>query len=66
MWLTDQFVDKPATVIFLGLVILAIFTFFAVFYETYWPSPVTNRDFLDYSAETTRLFDAREAILAEI
>ena len=61
IWLTDQFVNRPFTVILLGLLVLAAFTFVAVYYETYWPSPVTNRDFLDYKDEATQLFDAREA-----
>jgi hypothetical protein len=30
------------------------------------PSPVTNRDFLDYNDLNTKLFDAREAALGEI
>ena len=30
------------------------------------PSPVTNRDLLDYEDSNTKLFDAREAALAEV
>lgn len=66
LWLTDLFVNKPVTVILSGLFVLAIFTFIAVYFETYWPSPVTNRDFLDYSDITTQLFDAREAAQSEV
>ena len=66
IWLTDQFVDRPWTVIILGLLVCTVFTFLAVYYETYMPSPVTNRDFLDYQDATTELFDAREAAQAEI
>ena len=35
-------------------------------FKSYWPSPITNRDLLDYADINTQLFDAREAAYAEI
>ena len=64
--ITDLFVDRPWCVIFTGLGVIAIFTYLAVVFQTYMPSPVTNRDFLDYDDLNTQLFDAREAALSEI
>ena len=66
MWLTDQFVDSPWTVIFVGLAIVALFTAACALLESYWPSPITNRDLLDYGDINTQMFDAREAAYAEI
>lgn len=65
-WLNDRFVDNPFCVIFTGLFIIAIFIFLTVFYGIYWPSPITNRDFLDYGHINTKLYDARESALYEI
>jgi hypothetical protein len=53
-------------VLFVGLFIIAIFVGVAVYFETYLPSPVTQRDFLDYENINTLLFDAREAAQGEI
>ena len=44
-----------------GLFVIFVFLVFAVYFEVYWPSPVTERDFLDYENINTLLFDAREA-----
>ena len=66
IWLTDQFVERPWCVIFVGLAIITLFTYLAVVKETYMPSPVTNRDFLDFEDANTKLFDAREAAISEI
>lgn len=35
-------------------------------YETYWPSPITVRDLLDYGDARTKMFDAREAAQGEV
>ena len=48
-WLTNQFVNRPFLVIIFGWGIIAVFAFFCVYYKTYWPSPVTSRDLIDYS-----------------
>lgn len=66
LFITDLFVDRPWCVIFTGLGIITIFIYLAVAFETYMPSPVTNRDFLDYEDINTMLFDAREAAIGEI
>lgn len=66
IWLTDKFVDYPKTIIFLGLCLILMFAFLTVFFELYLPSPITNRDLLDYEDINTKLFDAREAAVAEI
>jgi hypothetical protein len=66
MFITNLFVDRPWCVIFTGIAIFAFFTYLAVAFKTYLPSPVTNRDFLDYNDENTKLFDAREAAMGEI
>ena len=66
LWLTDQFVDRPCSVLWSGLFIIIIFVGVAAYFETYLPSPVTQRDFLDYENINTLLFDAREAAQGEI
>ena len=66
LWLTDQFVDRPCTVVCVGLVIIFLFIFVAAYLETYIPSAVTQRDFLDYGNINTLLFDAREAAQGEV
>jgi hypothetical protein len=59
-------VDYPKTIIFSGVFIILLFTFLTVILELYMPSPITNRDLLDYGDINTKLFDAREAATAEI
>ena len=49
-----------------GLVIIFLFIFVAAYFETYIPSSVTQRDFLDYGDINTLLFDAREAAQGEV
>ena len=66
IWLTDKFVDYPGTVICTGLAIVLLFSIITVLCESYLPSPITNRDILDYADINTNLFDAREAAYAEI
>jgi len=66
LWLTDMFCVYPKTVIFLGLVVIIGFTLLTFFLESYMPSPITNRDLLDYEDINTKMFDAREAATAEI
>lgn len=44
-----------------GMVIIMAFVAACLGLRSYWPSPVTNRDLLDYGDEATLLFDAREA-----
>lgn len=66
MWLTDKFVDYPCTVIAVGLLVVALFSLCCLLLESYWPSPITNRDLLDYADINTNMFDAREAAYAEI
>jgi hypothetical protein len=66
LWLTDQFVDRPCLVLWSGLFVIGIFVAVAVYFESYLPSPVTQRDFLDYENINTLLFDAREAAQGEI
>ena len=66
LWLTDKFVDHPFQVICFGLFIIMIFTIFALYFQVYMPSPVTERDFLDYEDIITLLFDAREAAQGEV
>lgn len=43
-----------------------VFTFFCLYYKTYWPSPVTSRDLLDYTHPNTIFYDTRETAQAEI
>lgn len=66
MWLTDKFVERPWTVVFIGQLVIFLFVVLTVSFESYWPSPITNRDLLDYGDESTLLFDAREAVYSEI
>ena len=66
IWLTDKFVLYPKTVIALGFSIVLAFTMMCFWFESYWPSFLTNRDLLDYHDYNTNMFDAREAALAEI
>lgn len=65
-WLTNQFVNRPFCVIIFGLGIIMAFAFFCVYYKTYWPSPVTSRDLLDYTHPNTVFYDTRQAAQAEI
>lgn len=48
LWLTDQFVDRPLKVIGVGAVGIFFFVILCLAFQTYWPSPVTVRDLLDY------------------
>ena len=66
LWLTDTFVDHPWKVIFAGAAFFVVMTVLCLVLECYWPSPVTLRDLLDYGDKRTKLFDAREAAVAEI
>lgn len=66
MWLTDKFVDYPISVIMIGLLVVGLFSLACFLLESYWPSPITNRDLLDYSDINTNMFDMREAAYAEI
>ena len=66
LWLTDKFVDRPLSVVCFGLLIIFLFIFVAAYFETYIPSSVTQRDFLDYGNVNTLLFDAREAAQGEV
>jgi hypothetical protein len=61
-----MFVDYPKIIIFIGFILILCFTFLTFWFELYLPSPITNRDLLDYSDINTKLFDAREAAAAEI
>ena len=45
MWLTDLFVNRPRTVIIFGAIIILSFTAVVLYFETYVPSPMTNRDY---------------------
>ena len=60
-WLTDMYVDAPWKVIMFGGAVIGLFTLVCVGLELYWPSPITNRDLLDYSDDKTLMFDTREA-----
>ena len=66
MWLTDQFVERPGKVIFCGGVAIFFFVVLCLSFQTYMPSPITVRDFLDYEDIRTQLYDAREAAYGEI
>lgn len=66
IWITELFVDRPFTVIVAGMVVIIGFLYLAFHFETYIPSQITNRDFLDYSHENTLDFDMREAAQYEI
>ena len=66
MWLTNQFVNRPFCVILFGGSIIFAFSFFCIYFKTYWPSPVTSRDLLDYTHPNTISFDTRSAAEAEI
>jgi len=61
MWITDMYVDNPWKVIFVGAAVIGLFSLICVAAELYWPSPITNRDLLDYADVRTLMFDAREA-----
>ena len=49
-----------------GAVVILIFTIVAVWAQTWIPSPITNRDLLDYSDVRTQSFDTRSAAEAYI
>lgn len=53
MWLTDMFVERPKTVVLFGWAVVFVFFVACVALESYWPSPITNRDLLDYADEAT-------------
>ena len=65
-WLIDRFVDNPWCVIITGLVIIYMFIGLTLWFTLFWPSPITNRDLLDYGHINTKMYDAREAALYEI
>jgi hypothetical protein len=48
-------------VIIFGSGVIGMFTIVCVAFDLYWPSPITNRDLLDYSDIRTLMFDTREA-----
>ena len=60
-WLTDMYVDAPWKVIMFGGAVIGMFSLLCIAMELYWPSPITNRDLLDYGDEKTLMFDMREA-----
>lgn len=66
LWLTDKFVDRPCTVIIVGFLIIVFFIVLCLSLESYYPSPVTSRDLLDFSDINTQMYDAREATYFEI
>lgn len=66
IWLTDKFVDYPITIILLGWGLICLFIVLCFLFSAYMPSPITNRDLLDYDDINTRMFDTREAATAEI
>lgn len=49
IWITDIFVDYPITVILVGLAAIVGFIVATFMLGSYMPSPITNRDLLDYS-----------------
>lgn len=61
MWITDMYVDAPWKVVFFGAAVIGMFSLVCAGFELYWPSPITNRDLLDYSDIRTLMFDMREA-----
>jgi hypothetical protein len=66
LWIVDLSVGRPGLVILFGAMIIVSFTVVALYFETYLPSPVTNRDYLVYDDRNTLLLDARIAAEAEI
>jgi hypothetical protein len=66
LWITDKFVDRPMTVIFIGFCIIGLFSAICIGLLSFWPSPVTSRDVLDYTEINTQFFDTREAAMVEI
>lgn len=61
LFITDMFVMSPWTCTWIGAFFILVFTALAVGSKSYWPSPVTVRDLIDYSDIRTKMFDLREA-----
>lgn len=66
MWITDKFVESPWKVVFAGAAIIIMFFLICGTAQLFWPSPITNRDLLDYGDIRTMMFDAREAAQGNI
>lgn len=53
-------------VIVVGLGAIFFIIMLVIIFKSYWPSPITNRDLLDYGDINTKMFDTREAAMSEI
>ena len=53
MWLTDQFVMKPCSVLIIGYIILTLLTYVSVQLEFFEISDSSNRDFFIWSDKMT-------------
>ena len=66
LFITDMFVDRTCLCTGIGAFLILTFTGFCVGFKTYWPSPVTVRDLIDYTDIRTKMFDLREAAQGEL
>ena len=51
---------------FAGQAVIWLFIAACVIFQTYWPSPVTSRDLLDYGHPNTIFYDTRTAAQTEL